>query len=106
MSTTSTSTGTLRLSLAQVSKLLSDETRWRLLREMSKGEMLPTADLAKRTGTTPDSAYKHLIVLCQMGVAVQRYRGFFAMTPAFLPAAGATTLDLGHCVMRLDTPLE
>jgi hypothetical protein len=41
-----------------------------------------------------------------MGIAVQRYRGFFAMTPAFLPPAGSTTLDLGHCMMRLDTPLE
>ncbi|MCX6898101.1 MAG: winged helix-turn-helix domain-containing protein [Verrucomicrobia bacterium] len=106
MSTTNSSTGKPLLSLAQVSKLLSDETRWRLLREMSKGEMLPTADLAKRAGTTPDSAYKHLIVLNRMGVAVQRYRGFFAMTPAFLPPAGSTTLDLGHCVVKLDTPLE
>lgn len=73
---------------------------------MSKGEMLPTADLAKRTGTTPDSAYKHLVVLTRMGIAVQRYRGFFAMTPAFLPAAGSTTLNLGHCLLQLDTPLE
>jgi DNA-binding transcriptional ArsR family regulator len=105
MSTTSTSSEKLPLSVAQVSMLLSDQTRWRLLRELSKGELVPTTELAKRAGCTPDSAYKHLVVLREMGVVVQRYRGFYEMAPAFLPPAGSTTLHLGHCLVRLDTPL-
>ena len=105
MSTTSTSTGTLPLSLEQVSMLLSDQTRWKLLRELSKGGLVPTTELAKRVGCSADSAYKHLVVLSQMGIAVQRYRGFYEMAPAFLPPAGSTTLHLGHCLVRLDTPL-
>jgi len=93
------------LSLAQVAKLLSDPTRWRLLREMSKGEMLPIAELAQHSGCSSDSAYRHLVLLIRMGIAVLRYRGFYAMAPAYVPPAGSTTIDLGHCVVRLDTPL-
>jgi len=105
MSTSGTSTGQPLLSLAQVCKLLSDQTRWRMLRVMSKGEMLPLPELAKRVGCSTDSLFKHLMVLRKFGMVVQRYRGLYVMAPAFLPADGATTIDLGHCVMRLDTPL-
>lgn len=94
------------MTLAQVCKLLSDPTRWKLLRVMSKGEMVPLPELAGRVGCSTDSLFKHLMVLCKAGVAVQRYRGLYVMAPAFLPAAGATTIDLGHCVVKLDTPLE
>ncbi|MBI5683847.1 MAG: helix-turn-helix transcriptional regulator [Verrucomicrobia bacterium] len=106
MSTTGTSLGQPALSLAQVCKLLSDPTRWKLLRELCKGEMLPSSDLAKRVGCSTDMVFSHMLVFRKLGLTVQRYRGFYEIAPAFRPAAGATTIDLGHCVVKLDTPLE
>ena len=85
--------------------MLSDPTRWKMLRVMSKGEMLPLPELAGRVGCSVDSLFKHMMVLRGFGVVVQRYRGLYVMAPSFLPAAGATTIDFGHCVVRLDTPL-
>ncbi len=106
MSTSETSSGRPALTLAQASKLLSDPMRWKLLRVMSKGERVPLPELAGRVGCSTDSLFKHLMVLREFGVVVQRYRGLYVMAPSFMPAAGATTMDLGHCVVRLDTPLE
>ena len=92
------------LSLDSLSLLLSDATRWRALRELAKGEALPVSELGRRVGRTANAMSKHMAVMCRVGVAQVGFGRLYGLVPAFRPVAGK--IDFGHCVMRLDTPLE
>ena len=34
------------------------------------------------------------------------YAGLYSLTPDYRPAPGATTIDFGHCLIRLDTSMS
>ncbi len=104
MNTPATPTNPPLLSRKQVCFLLSDPTRWALMVEMSKGEALPIFELARRLGRSRDVIAKHLAVLRKLGVAVVGFGHLYSMPPTLRPAPGVTTLDFGHCVVRLDVP--
>ncbi|MBI5685401.1 MAG: winged helix-turn-helix transcriptional regulator [Verrucomicrobia bacterium] len=89
--------------MEQVCRLLSDPTRWALIRELTKGLPLPISELAKRTGRGPDGISKHIALMRKLGVVTTSYGGHYILTPGFRPPAGATTLDFGHCTIRLTT---
>ena len=95
-----------KLSLASVTLLLSDPTRWQLLRELAKGEALPVGELARRLGRNRDAISKHLGVMRRVGVAAAGFGRLYSLVPAFRPAAGTAVLDFGHCTVRLDTPIS
>ena len=90
------------LGLKQVVFLLSDMTRWRLLRELAGGESLPAYELARRLGKRPNAITRHLMALRELGVVAPAYSGQYYLTPAYRPAPGTTTIDFGKCVVRLD----
>lgn len=94
------------MSAAQVALLVSDLTRWRLLRELAKGESLPLQVLAQRVGRSREVTGKHLAVLRQLGVVLVGYGRLNSLAPAFRPPAGTAAIDFGHCVLRLDSPLS
>lgn len=106
MSESNTTSARPPLSAADVALLLSDLTRWRLLREMAKGESLPMQVLAQRIGRSPEVTAKHVAVMRRMGVALVGYGRLNSLAPAYRPPAGGTTIDFGHCVLRLDSPLS
>ena len=91
--------------LAKLARVLSDPTRWRILRELAKGEALPVQVLAGRAGSTPNLTSKHMSVLRKAGMVVVGYGRLYQLVPEMRPAPGAMHLDLGHCHLRLDTPL-
>ena len=49
---------------------------------------------------------KHLASLRKLGVVVVGYGRLYSLAPAYRPAPGATTIDLGHGAVKLDTPLR
>ena len=92
------------LSLKQTAQLLSDQARWIALRELAKGEALPVQELAARAGRSREAMSKHMIFMRRLGMVVTSYGGHYKLAPALRPAPGATTIDLGHGLIRLDAP--
>jgi hypothetical protein len=87
----------------QLSRVLNGQARWRILRELAKGEALPVKLLAAVAGCPPASASKHMAVLKKAGVVQVGYGRLYKLTPRFQPGPGGTRLDLGHCILKLDT---
>lgn len=91
------------LTLEQICTLLSDRTRWILLRELLKGEPLPPMELARRAGRSRDAISKHLAMMRRAGVVVKGYGGLYSLSPPFRTGIGpGGTLDLGYCLLRLE----
>ena len=88
--------------LKQLCSVLGEMTRWKILRELAKGEPLPVKELARRTGRSSDVAQKHLAMLKEAKIVVQGYGRLYKLAPGIQPEPGAAVLDLGHCVLRLD----
>ena len=103
MNGSATSANLSGLSVPQLASLLAAPARWEILQELSKGEALPVAELAQRTGRTAAATGKNLRLLRQLGVAVVGFGRLYSLAPALRPPSGAaTTLDLGRCVLRFD----
>lgn len=45
---------------------------------------------------------KHLAFLRDMGVVMTKYNRIYQLVPAIAPAPGATHLDFGHCLVKLE----
>ena len=106
MSDTNTITQPPAMSLSKVALLLSHVARWQILRELAKGEALPTSDLGRRAGMRPNATSRHLSTMRRMGLLSKGYGGLYSLVPAYRPAPGTATIDFGHCVIRLDTPVS
>ena len=106
MSDENTPVQPMKLGFKQTVHLLSHEVRWRMLRELAKGEALPPTELARRVGMTPNATRRHLWLLRDRGVVMTGYAGLYSLTPAYRSAPGTATIDFGHCIMRLDTPVS
>ena len=90
------------ISLSGISRVLGDPRRWAMIRELGKGEPLPVSLIARRLGINNDVASKHMAVIRQAGVAKAGLGRLYSLTPAFRPAPGATHIDFGHCLVRLE----
>ena len=88
--------------LAKLCSVLGEMTRWKILRELAKGEPLPVKELAARTGRSSDVVQKHVTMLKEAKIVVQGYGRLYKLAPGIQPTPGTTELDLGHCVIRLD----
>jgi predicted transcriptional regulator len=92
----------LTFAVEDLARILGEPARWHLLRELAKGEPMPVKELARRIGKSPDMTSKHLAFLRDMGVVMTKYGRIYQLVPAIMPAPGATHLDFGHCLVRLD----
>lgn len=91
--------------LEAVGTALSDATRWRILLELGKGDALPVGELAKRTGRPPDAVSKHMALLRKSGLVERVFSTCYTLPAAIKPAPGATTIDLGPCLLKLSAPV-
>lgn len=87
--------------LPNLARVLGDKARWIILRELARGEALPVKELARRTACTPAMTSKHMLALRKAGMVVVGYGRLYHLAPALRPAPGATTLDLGHCLLKI-----
>lgn len=92
------------LSLAQLAILLGDESRWKLLRELGKGQPLPVKELAARISRSPSGTSKHLSVMRKVRAVTVGFGRLYSLAPAFRPAPGTAVIDFGYGVVRLDGP--
>jgi hypothetical protein len=74
--------------------------RWRLLGELSRGQAMPVAELARRVGILPVQCSKHLIYLKRLGVVVQGWGRLYSLAPAFMPAPGSRDVLFGPCTLH------
>ena len=91
-------------------KALSDETRWRIVRELLK-RTLTVSELTERLGTTQYNTSKHLRILREAGIVTTEKEGRSVecrVTPAFRRrlSRNQNVLDLGCCTFRFDEPLK
>ena len=90
------------VTLAKLATVLFDESRWRILRELAKGEALPVQELVRRTRRTRNSVQKNMAILKDAKLVVQAYGHLYRLAPQFAASEGGTRLDLGYCVLCLD----
>ena len=93
------------IALDQLCRAIAEPVRWSLIRVLCQGEALPVQELARRVGRPPKIVSKHLAMLRETGVIVNCYGRLYRMAPTLQPKPGERLLDLGHCIMKLDTPL-
>jgi hypothetical protein len=68
---------------------------------LAKGEAMPVKELARRIGKTPAMTSKHRASLRGAGLVVAKYGRIYQLIPAIMPAPGATHLDFGDCLLKL-----
>ena len=90
------------LPFVSLAKVLGEPLRWEILRELASGDRLMVVEIAKRVGKPADTVSKHLAVLRKVGLAVMKQR-LYSMPPEFLADPEKRVLDLGYCVLRLDS---
>ena len=91
------------IKLKHLARLLNVPARWRILRELAKGEALPVKELAVRARCPAASVSKHMALMKKAGVVVVGYGRLYKLAPGVQPDAEGRRLDLGHCVLKLDT---
>ena len=80
--------------------------RWRLLRELSSGDVRTIGELAAAAGCQYDNALRHLGILRQAGLVVQERGKLFNIPRQFLPTPDRPHVDYGHCLLRMDAGEE
>jgi biotin operon repressor len=79
---------------------ISSPVRWSIVKELAKGEPLPSAELARRLGMGDSAMSKQMAVMRHCGMVVTRY-GHYALPGGVLSDDGKTA-DYGCVVLRLD----
>jgi len=87
---------------ALLASALAAESRWIILKELTKGEPRMTMELARLIGTSPDATAKQMIMLRRAGLVEQVYGKLYTIPKKYLPQPGQPVVDFGHCLLRLD----
>ena len=90
-----------RVSLRKMTLALKDPSRWKILRELAKGEPLPVIELARRVGRAQDSVSKHMMILKEAGIVVQGYGRLYRFAPTCQQIPGTMNVDIGICILKL-----
>ena len=91
----------VRLSVAAVAGALGNPVRWGILRELCKGEILLTVEIAERLHQPANRLTKHMKVLHDAGILTQNRAQIYSIRPGFVISAEEGLVDLGHCLLRL-----
>jgi predicted transcriptional regulator len=87
---------------ALVVAAIANESRWLILKELTKGEPRMTIELARLIGSSPDATAKQMIMLRRAGLVEQLYGKLYTIPKKYLPVPGQPVVDFGHCLLRLD----
>lgn len=79
---------------------ISSPVRWSIVKELAKGEPLPSAELARRLGMGDSAMSKQMAVMKRCGMVVTRF-GHYNLPRGVLSEDGKTA-DYGCVVLRLD----
>jgi DNA-binding transcriptional ArsR family regulator len=99
MPTSSANSGS-SIPIARILSGISSVVRWCIIKELAKGEPLPSAELARRLGMSDSAMSKQMAVMKRCGLVSTRY-GHYHLPGGVLSADGKTA-DYGCVVLRLD----
>ena len=88
--------------LQQTLRAIAQMSRWKMLKELTCGEVRTIAELAVVGGCSYESGIKHLAVLRRAGLVEQGRGGVYQLVRQYLPKPGEAVVDFGHCLLRLD----
>ncbi len=88
--------------LDDVLAAISNPGRWRLLRELARGEQLMVSELAERVGLSPDATSKAMSLLRETRIVIQGRNRLYSIAPQFIADKAERVLDFGYCLLRLD----
>jgi DNA-binding transcriptional ArsR family regulator len=86
----------------QMVRAMGHTLRWRMLKELGRGEIRTIGELAAAAGCNYDNAIRHLTILKKAGLVVQERGKLYQIPKRYLPAPGQPVVDYGHCLLRLD----
>ena len=90
------------LSAEKLTTVLHDFRRWKILRELARGDALPVSELSRRVGGKANSVQKNMATLKDAKLVVQTYGRLYRLAPEISVSADGTQLDLGFCILCLD----
>jgi DNA-binding transcriptional ArsR family regulator len=90
------------LKLEGLVRVLGCADRWRILRELAKGQALPVQELGRRVGCSAAQASKHMTLLREVGLVAAGFGRLYSFTPAVRVLAEEKLIDLGHCLVRME----
>jgi hypothetical protein len=85
-----------------VIRALSNPIRWRILRELARGEALPVVELSSRLKVSQMSLGKHAFILHQAGLLERGYGLLYRIPKALEVPEQPLSFDVGIAVIRLD----
>ena len=88
--------------LAKLTSAIGSVPRWKMLKELTCGEVRTVSELGAVAGCSYQSAVKHLAVLREAGLAVHGRGKLYQLHKHHLPVPGQPVVDFGHCLLRLD----
>ena len=91
-----------KLDLDTMLTVISAKARWRILALLAGGEGYAIGELGHALGLTYPAAYQHVSTLVSAGLIVRGRGTLYQIAPAWKPAPGVRTLDLGYCLLRFD----
>ena len=86
--------------VARILSGISSLVRWQIIKELAKGEALPSAELARRLRMSDSAMSKQMAVMKRCGLVATRY-GHYHL-PAGVVSDDGKTADYGCVVLRLD----
>jgi DNA-binding transcriptional ArsR family regulator len=92
-----------RIKLRHLGRVLHEPARWRILRELARGEALPVKELAARVRCPAASVSKHMALLRKAGMVKTGYGRLYKLSALMQVSPDGRTLDACHCVLKLDT---
>jgi DNA-binding transcriptional ArsR family regulator len=105
MSTTSDSVSEpaipAEISFSALASALGSPVRWRILREISRGEGLLIVEVAERLGMKQGTISKHMKVLRDKGLVATNRAGLNSIPAGRLISAEEGIVDYGNCLLRL-----
>lgn len=91
------------LPLENALSAVGSPVRWRILSELATGEQLMVAEIAERIGQNPDTTGKQLAVLRDAGIVTVGRNRLYRLQPQFIVDPAQRLVDLGWCLLRLNT---
>jgi DNA-binding transcriptional ArsR family regulator len=88
------------IALDDLLAVISNLSRWKLLRELPSGEPFMVLELAERVRLSPDVVSKHLALFRHAGIVLKGRNRLYQLAPQFLADKTNRVLDFGWCLLR------
>lgn len=103
---TAAANSTPTIALDDLLPVISNLSRWKLLRELAGGEQFMVLELAERARLSPDATSKHLALFRHAGIVLQGRNRLYQIAPQFIADKTNRVLDFDWCLLRTNAGAE